>query len=417
VLRWYFGFARTDYNIGFYGGEPLLERGLIRSVVKAAREQAPAGAQLGFSLTTNGWLLNDAAIRFLADNAFDLFISLDGPARVHDRYRRTASGRPTFDRVWDRVGRIRRLYPEYYAARVHFCVMLAPPDRVGEVAGFMEQHGELFETKIPVALNLEDAPPTLYEALGVAAGERRIDLDALRERYISRLARGEKPDALSRAVNEAAMARLARRSMTSPTALTISAGQCVPGARCHVTPDGMLHACERVDPWLPIGHVDTGYDEQKIETLLKRFAELVQPQCRDCWALRLCRKCIADIAEGPNLSADRLSLICANRRRELERDLVDYCRARSGDGHCFDGLATAPGNPEIASGDPRRLDIGLGLGPDLDEGARTGAGAIPSRGLRTRARASSTRYGAAGQISRRNLQASPQPSGPRGREA
>jgi uncharacterized protein len=273
---------------------------------------------------------------------------------VNDRYRRTSQGRPTFDRVWNRVQRVRQLFPDYFAKRVHFCMMLAPPDRVGEVVGFMEQHGKVFEKKVPVVLTLEDAPTALYQAIGVAAGERRLDLASLRERYISRLTRGERPDTLCRAVNEPAMARLARRSMTSPKPMTISAGQCVPGARCHVTPDGKLHACERVDPWLPIGHVDTGYDERKIVALLERFARLVRELCRDCWALRLCRKCLADIAEGPHLSPERLSSICAARLRELERDLVDYCRARSEDDHCFDGLATPTGEGDIAYEDRPR---------------------------------------------------------------
>jgi len=186
--------------------------------------------------------------------------------------------------------------------------------------------------------------PRLHEYFANAAGENRVDLTGLRERYIARLARGENPDGLCRATSEAAMARIARRSMTSPEILKISAGQCIPGARCHVTPDGMLHACKRVDSCLPIGHVATGYDERKIEALLKRFAKLVQAQCRDCWALRLCRKCLADIAEGPHLSRDRLSAICAGRLREVERDLVDYCRARSQNDHCFDSLLAHPGS-------------------------------------------------------------------------
>jgi uncharacterized protein len=342
ALHWYFSFARNDYRIGFYGGEPLLERELIQSVVREARNRVPAGAKLDFSLTTNGWLLSDEAIRFLADNAFDLFISLDGPAPVHDRYRRTIRGGPTFNRIWKRIQRIRQLRPDYLAAKVNFCIMLAPPDRVSAVAGFMEQNPGIFENKTPVALTLEDAPATLYEALGVAAGEARLGLASLRECYISRLARSENPDGLCRALNEAAMARLARRRMTAPETLSISGGQCIPGARCHVTPDGMLHACERLDPCLPIGHVNTGYDEEKIAALLKRFAELVRARCRECWALRLCRKCLADVAEGPHLPVGRLSVICAARRREIEQDLIDYCRARSGNDHCFDYLAADP---------------------------------------------------------------------------
>ena len=288
--------------------------------------------------------MDDAAVAFLARNAFEVFISLDGPARVHDRYRHTAGGRPTFNRVWERVKHIRKKYPDYFAAKVNFCMTLAPPGRISEITEFLVQNGDVFADKVPVVLTLDDAPPALYQALGAGDGENQVDLAALRERYLAQVRRGETPDGICRATNETAMARLARRTMSSPSPLTLPAGQCVPGVRCHVTPDGRLHACERVDTHLPIGNVDTGYDEPQIETILKRFSELVTAQCRDCWAVRLCRKCIVDIAEGKNLSGDRLAAICAGRRLDLERDLADYCRARSSSDSCFDSLTADRGS-------------------------------------------------------------------------
>jgi uncharacterized protein len=346
ALRWYFGFSRQRYGIQFYGGEPLLRRRMIGRLVKEARKMVPTGARLRFGMTTNGWLLDDAAIAFLAENAFDLAVSLDGPASVHDRYRRTLSGRPTFRRVWDRVRRIRALYPEYFAEQVTFLMTLAPPSRVAEIIEFCRQNLDVFAGKVPGIATLNDAPPALYEALEIGSGQERVDLAELREHYLAHLARGETPDGLSRAASEAAMRMLARRSMISPSILTISAGQCVPGIRCHVTPDGALHMCERANTSLPIGHVDAGFDERKIEGLLNRFSGLICAQCRDCWAIRLCRRCIADFAEGARLSPDRLAAICIGRRQALERDLIDYCRARSRDNHCFDGLAADEDNPD-----------------------------------------------------------------------
>ena len=346
ALRWYFGFSRRRYGIQFYGGEPLLQRRLVGSLVEEARKLAPPGARLRFGMTTNGWLLDDAAITFLAENAFDLAVSLDGPASVHDRYRRTLSGRPTFRRVWNRVRRIRELYPEYFAKQVTFLMTLAPPGRVPEIVEFCRQHTDVFAGKVPGLITLNDAPPALYKTLGVERGRERVDLTELRERYHEGLANGGNPDGLSRAACDAAMSMLARRSMTSPPVLTIAAGQCVPGVRCHVAADGALHMCERADANLPIGHVDSGFDESKIEGLLKGFSRLVRAQCRDCWAIRLCRRCMADCAEGALLSPDRLAAICAGRRQSLERDLIDYCRARSRNDHCFDGLAVDQDEPD-----------------------------------------------------------------------
>lgn len=48
---------------------------------------------------TNGMLLDDEWGAFLHDNGFLVGISVDGPKKIHDRYRRDRAGRPTFDAV------------------------------------------------------------------------------------------------------------------------------------------------------------------------------------------------------------------------------------------------------------------------------------------------------------------------------
>jgi uncharacterized protein len=51
------------------------------------------------TLQTNGTLLTDEWCEFLARNRFLVGLSLDGPDFVHDRHRRDAAGRGTFERV------------------------------------------------------------------------------------------------------------------------------------------------------------------------------------------------------------------------------------------------------------------------------------------------------------------------------
>jgi uncharacterized protein len=346
ALRWYFRFPRAAYRISFYGGEPLLARGLIHRVIERARQEVPGGARLSFAMTTNGSLLDDATISFFADHRVDLTISLDGPAPVHDRYRRTPRGRPTFARVWNRVHRVRELCPEYFRKKVYFCMTWPPPYPAAEVADFIRQNSHIFAEKIPVILKLDHEPPAVYEALGIPNAALGDELDSLRERYLAQLTAGCQPESLGRALNTAAMAKLARRSMSASSALTIGAGQCIPGRRCHVTPDGLLHACERASNHFAIGHVDTGFDDPKIEAILKRYAEIVQGHCQGCWAARLCAKCMVDLADGADLSAERLSKLCAQRKKELEQNLILYCRARSLNDRCFKDLTMLPGDAD-----------------------------------------------------------------------
>ena len=103
-----FAFARSEgvktEDLCFYGGEPLLNFGVIRSTVKYARRRcAGTGTEVRFHVTTNGTLLTPDIMDFLADEGFSAIVSLDGPAELHDRQRPFADGRGSHGEVLKRV--------------------------------------------------------------------------------------------------------------------------------------------------------------------------------------------------------------------------------------------------------------------------------------------------------------------------
>lgn len=339
ALRWYLAFPRRAYRLGFYGGEPLLRLPLIETLIGEARALLPAGATLDLGMTSNGWLLDDATIAFLARERIDLFVSVDGPAAVHDRYRRSARQEATFARVWDGLTRIRRQHPDYFRQHVNVSMTLAPPAALADIDAFIAGHPAVFAGKIPRLGTLSAAPSRLNEDLGIGGDESGIDLAPLRQRYLQAMIAGDAADGLSRAASEAAFASIHRRSMRAVSALVSSGGQCVPGKRCHVSVDGQLHMCEHGDEHLPIGDVHHGFDLARVRALLERYRDFVEPRCRDCWAVRLCSRCLRQLAAGPTLSEELFSARCAASRTALARDLADYCRARSRNERCFETLA------------------------------------------------------------------------------
>ena len=83
----------------WHGGEPLLA-GLdfFRKAV-ALQEKYRGDKQIENTLQTNGLLVTDEWCRFFHDHHFLVGLSLDGPADLHDAYRRDRGGHPTFSRV------------------------------------------------------------------------------------------------------------------------------------------------------------------------------------------------------------------------------------------------------------------------------------------------------------------------------
>ncbi len=78
------------------GGEPtLLGLDFFRRVVALQRRHLPPGWTCTNALQTNGTLLDETWCAFLREEGFLVGISLDGPAALHDRYRRDKRERPT----------------------------------------------------------------------------------------------------------------------------------------------------------------------------------------------------------------------------------------------------------------------------------------------------------------------------------
>jgi uncharacterized protein len=109
--------ASTDAIIFFtwHGGEPLLAGiEFFRKIVKLQQKHKPADSMIINGIQTNGTLINDEWCRFLAENGFIVGISIDGPDKLHDKYRRTREDGNTFQQVMRGYGLLKKhgIHPE-----------------------------------------------------------------------------------------------------------------------------------------------------------------------------------------------------------------------------------------------------------------------------------------------------------------
>jgi uncharacterized protein len=82
------------FDVGFFGGEPLLESARMREWMHYARDRAQGeGKEVRFNLTTNGTITTREALGVMLDEDLDLTVSFDGLPEMHDRHRKDAQGR------------------------------------------------------------------------------------------------------------------------------------------------------------------------------------------------------------------------------------------------------------------------------------------------------------------------------------
>ena len=102
-----------EVTFNWHGGEPLiLGLDFYKKALEFERKYAD-GKIIHNTLQTNGTLITDEWADFLAKNDFLVGISIDGPADIHDRYRRDKGGYPTFDRVMAGLMNLQRAGVEY----------------------------------------------------------------------------------------------------------------------------------------------------------------------------------------------------------------------------------------------------------------------------------------------------------------
>jgi uncharacterized protein len=109
MVRDYLGLGLEMSSFAWQGGEPtLMGLEFFEKVVAFQKQYGRDGQLVSNALQTNATLLDNRWCQFLAANRFLVGISLDGPAEIHDYYRRDHAGRGSFDRVMAAIDSCRK---------------------------------------------------------------------------------------------------------------------------------------------------------------------------------------------------------------------------------------------------------------------------------------------------------------------
>ena len=173
--------SRRNLEVDFFGGEPLMNFGVVKRLVKYAREiEKEHNKNFRFTLTTNGVLVDDDVIDFANKEMSNVVLSLDGRKEVHDRYRVDYAGNGSWEKIVPKFQKfVKERGGKNYYIRGTFTH--ANPDFLGDIKemldlGFTELSMEPVVTAKgdPSGLTKEDLPIILeqYEKLAKLMLER-----------------------------------------------------------------------------------------------------------------------------------------------------------------------------------------------------------------------------------------------------
>jgi len=166
-----FGSALLSGELSFvwHAGEPLTAGYAFfeRAFTTIASHSAANGRQISHSVQTNGLLLDERWLKLLARYDVRLGLSVDGPAFLHDRNRKTRSGKGTHAAVMRAVDQLRQHGYPFSAIMV---VTREALEHADEVFEFFAELGASY-----VGLNVEEIESAnVHSSLDFASSDGKL---------------------------------------------------------------------------------------------------------------------------------------------------------------------------------------------------------------------------------------------------
>jgi len=300
-----------EFDIGFYGGEPLLNFPLIQRIVKYVDHLDPQHNHFTFSMTSNGLLLSKH-IRFLVERDFRLLISLDGD-RHNNSYRVLPNGESSFDLVVGNVDAVRSRYPDYFSRRVKFNALMHNRNSVGEIFHFFEdRYGKkpMISELSPagIAPSMREEFLSTFSSIRQSLSKTEDSAEIEREMFVDLPEQAELQEFVDRSCGSAygTLADLAAAGSTEQKSFLPTA-TCPPfERRVFITASGEILPCERIHHKFALGKVTANRVYLNPAEIAKKYNEYyanIRKNCSSCYAVEQCPMCMfhTDI-DVPNCS-------------------------------------------------------------------------------------------------------------------
>lgn len=298
--------------VSFYGGEALLCQDKIKWIISEIKDKCPE-RRFEFSISTNGLLLNEKVTEWIC-NTPDIYltITIDGNKAIHDENRVTASGKGSFDTIFENLMCIREKHPDFYNSRVKFISTVKSITDIVALNDFW-MRTELLRDNRPQ--HISSIIPNFKKGEAVLAETEKFS--RVYDMCLSHLFE-RKADILTDELGN--LIKAIKMRDYRPLSQCISTCLNTPNS-CFISANGDLYVCERFCKQYKIGTLDTGFSRKLCGSINNKFVERKNKYCIHCWAYRLCRRCPI----GLNFSERQFEQYCENEKMQLKLALRYFC--------------------------------------------------------------------------------------------
>lgn len=313
-----------NVNLGFYGGETLLELDLITKCIEYTEEMFK-GRHITYYITSNGSLINEKVVSLVNEYNVKLTISLDGPEHLHNKNRRYAiNGRETYQDVIRGINYLRENVPRF-KDKIMINAVIDQQENYLPYFHFFEENDAVRGINHSESI-IDDSrlSRTIFISKDYQTTHDREKINA----YINALLGKESYNNVSKEILDDIDANKENFMQTDGFGRRFHHnGPCVPGySRLFVNVKGELFPCEKCSEnskVMCIGNIDDGYYYEVIKKLLN-IGSMTEKQCKKCVAARHCNICAVQIDDIDDLSLKQKQIRCQIQERNLEETIKRY---------------------------------------------------------------------------------------------
>lgn len=280
--------ANEKLDIGFYGGETLLNFELVKSIVSYLKTKYADKCKYNFHITTNGVYLN-LYYDFLIKNEFNILISLDGDEKSSS-YR---FGHKTYVKIIKNINYIKEKYPIYFENNINFNAVLHNRNSIDSINNFFISNYN--KTPIITPLNPFGINPVYKKAFRSieSSAKNKNTKNGNKLKFITEYSK------LTKSIFGAYSDYLDLLSDKRYTRI-IPTGTCLPfGKKTFITVKGKILPCERIGHNFQLGVINnekTNIDFHKITNMYNNLYKLVYDKnCSKCYLFSRCSLCMFHI--------------------------------------------------------------------------------------------------------------------------
>ncbi len=313
LIRSYLSTDQSVYSFGWQGGEPtLMGYEFFSKVVELQQKYGRRGAVIGNGLQTNGTLIDSNLARLLAQYKFLLGCSVDGPANLHDRFRRSIDHKPTHHRVLEGIALLRQHGVEFNSLVL---VSKANVNHADQVYHYLVNSYQFYHQYIPCVEFDEQGQMQPYAITGKEWGRFLCRIfDLWFEQHIRKV---------SIRLFDAILMRL----VEGTNSICTLSGNC--SQYFLVEYNGDVYPCDFfVEPRNKLGNImDTSWSVLLQSTQYRKFGNLKSSWNNQCDRCEFCFLCQGDCLKNryhPQMDSKNLSHLCEGWKKFYQHSLEKF---------------------------------------------------------------------------------------------